>query len=152
PPSLLTVVHEGKRIDAVAQTTKQGYLYLFDRETGQSLFPIKEQAVPPSNVPGEVSAPTQPRPLVPLPFARQALTEEMLTHRTPEEHKFALDMFRTFRSGEQFTPFSVDKQALVIPGCDGGAEWGGSAVDINTGIIYVNANDIAWTGGLTANN
>jgi mono/diheme cytochrome c family protein len=75
----------------------------------------------------------------------------MLTNRTPEAHKFAEDKFKTFRSAGQFVPFSVDKQTIVFPGFDGGAEWGGSAVDIKTGVIYINANEMAWTGGLTAN-
>jgi glucose dehydrogenase len=151
PPSLLTVTHHGKRVDAVAQATKQGYLYLFDRATGQPLFPIVEQAVPSSNVPGEQAWPTQPRPLFPAPFARQYLTSDMLTNRRPEARKFAEDKFRTFRSAGQFVPFRVDKQTIVFPGFDGGAEWGGSAVDIKTGVIYINANEMAWTGGLTAN-
>ncbi len=151
PPSLLTVLHDGRRIDAVAQATKQGYLYLFDRVTGQALFPLIEHAVPASNVPGEKAWPTQPRPLYPAPFARQYLTPDLLTARTPEAHKFAEDKFSTFRSAGQFVPFNVDKQTIVFPGFDGGAEWGGSAVDVKTGVIYINANEMAWTGGLTAN-
>jgi len=151
PPSLLTVAHNGEHIDAVAQATKQGYLYLFDRVTGQPLFPIVEQAVPASNVPGEKAWPTQPRPLFPAPFARQYLTGQMLTNRTPQAHAFAEEKFSAFRSAGQFVPFSVDKQTIVFPGFDGGAEWGGSAVDTRTGVIYINANEMAWTGGLTAN-
>jgi quinoprotein glucose dehydrogenase len=73
----------------------------------------------------------------------------MLTTRTPEAHAYALEKFRSFRSDGQFLPFSVDKQTVVFPGFDGGAEWGGSAVDVRTGVIYINANDIPWTGGLT---
>jgi glucose dehydrogenase len=151
PPSLLTVMHDGKRIDAVAQATKQGYLYLFDRVTGQPLFPIVEQSVPASNVPGEKAWPTQPRPLFPAPFARQYLSDEMLTKRTPEAHAFAEETFKNFRSAGQFVPFSADRQTIVFPGFDGGAEWGGSAVNVKTGVIYINANEMAWTGGLTAN-
>jgi mono/diheme cytochrome c family protein len=151
PPSLLTVMHDGRRIDAVAQATKQGYLYLFDRVTGQPLFPIVEQAVPASNAPGEQAWPTQPRPLFPAPFAHQYLTADMLTNRSLEAHSFAAEKFKTFRSAGQFVPFSVDKQTIVFPGFDGGAEWGGSAVDTRTGVIYINANEMAWTGGLTAN-
>jgi glucose dehydrogenase len=151
PPSLLTVTRDGKRVDAVAQATKQGYLYLFDRVTGRPLFPIVEQAVPASNVPGEKAWPTQPRPLFPAPFARQYLTGAMLTGRTPEAHALAEQKFKSFRSAGQFVPFSVDKQTIVFPGFDGGAEWGGSAVDIKSGVIYINANEMAWTGGLTAN-
>ena len=151
PPSLLTVLHEGRRVDAVAQATKQGYLYLFDRTTGQPLFPIVEDAVPASDVPGEKSWPTQPRPLAPQPFARQLLTEQMLTNRTPEANRASREKFSALRSAGQFAPFSVDKQTIVFPGFDGGAEWGGSAVDTETGVIYINANEMAWTGGLTEN-
>ena len=150
PPALLTVEHDGKRVDAIAQTTKQGYVYLFDRTTGQPLFPIKESDYPPSNVPGEVTSPTQPLPTAPKPFARQLLTADMLTTRTPEAHAWAEKEFKTFRSDGQFVPFSVDKQTIVFPGFDGGAEWGGPAVDPASGVIYINSNEMAWTGGLTA--
>jgi len=149
-PSLLTVTHDGKRIDAVAQTTKTGYLYLFDRSTGEPLFPIEEHSYPASTVPGEVASPTQPRPLKPAPYARQLLTEDMLTNRTPEAHTWAVDKFRTFRSEGLFIPFGLDKQTVNFPGFDGGAEWGGPAVDPKTGVIYINANEMAWTGGLAA--
>ena len=151
PPSLVTVRSGGKKMDAVAQTTKQGFVYLFDRTTGKPLFPVEERAFPPSTVPGEEASLTQPVPLAPAPFARQRLTEDMLTTRTPEAHAYAVEQFRSFRSEGQFIPFSVDRQTVVFPGFDGGAEWGGSAVDIKTGVLYVNANDIAWTGGLTEN-
>jgi glucose dehydrogenase len=151
PPSLVTVTSHGKRIDAIAQPTKQGFLYLFDRVTGRPLFPIHEQPFPASTVPGEKASLTQPIPAWPLPFARQRLTEDMLTTRTPEAHAYALEQFRTFRSEGQFIPLSVDKQTIVFPGFDGGAEWGGSAVDPKTAVIYINSNDIAWTGGLTEN-
>jgi glucose dehydrogenase len=149
-PTLLTVVHDGKRIDAVAQTTKTGYLYLFDRLTGEPLFPIEEHSYPASTVPGEVTSPTQPRPLKPAPYVRQLLTEEMLTNRTPEAHAWALEQFRAFRSEGLFVPFGLDKQTVLFPGFDGGAEWGGPAVDPRTGVIYINSNDVAWTGGLAA--
>jgi quinoprotein glucose dehydrogenase len=143
------VKHDGKRIDAVAQTTKTGYVYLFDRVTGKPLFPIEEKSYPPSTVPGEVTSPTQPRPLKPDPFARQLLTEDMLTNRTPEAHEWALEKFRTFRSEGIFIPFALNKQTVNFPGFDGGAEWGGPAVDPKSGVIYINANEMAWTGGLT---
>lgn len=150
-PSLLSVQHDGKVIDAVAQTTKQGYLYLFDRATGTPLFPIEERTVPQTEIPGEKSSPTQPRPVRPEPFARQRLTEDMLTQRTPEAHADALKRFRTFRSEGEFTPLGADRASLVLPGFDGGAEWGGSAVDVRTGVLYVNANEMAWTGQLAEN-
>jgi glucose dehydrogenase len=151
PPALLTVRQNNRRIDAVAQTTKQGFVFLFDRTTGKPLFPIEERPFPASTVPGEKTAPTQPIPLLPAPYARQLLTADMLTTRTPEAHASALNAFKTMRSEGLFIPLSVDRQTVVFPGFDGGAEWGGPAVDIKTGVIYINANDLAWTGGLTAN-
>jgi glucose dehydrogenase len=151
PPALLTIHRDGKSIDAIVQPTKQGFLYLFDRATGQPLFPIEEHTFPPSTVPGEQASTTQPVPLVPEPYARQLLTADMLTTRTPEAHAWAEKEFKTFRSQGQFVPLSLDKQTVVFPGFDGGAEWGGPAVDPRTGVIYINANDIAWTGGLAEN-
>lgn len=151
PPVLLTLHKDGREVDALAQTTKQGYLYVFDRVTGKSLFPIEERPYPASNVPGEQTSPTQPFPTLPEPFARQKLTADMLTQRTVTAHQQALQQFQEFRSDGQFVPFSVDKQTVVFPGFDGGAEWGGPAVDPKTGVLYVNANDVPWTGGLTEN-
>ncbi len=150
PPALLTVNRDGQPVPAVAQTTKQGVVYLFNRVTGAPLFPIEEHAYPPSDVPGEQASPTQPMPTEPAPFARQRLTENDLTTRTPAAHQWAFDTFRTFRSDGQFVPFSVDKQTIIFPGFDGGAEWGGPAVDPRTSVLYVNANEMAWTGGLIA--
>ncbi|HEX5236257.1 MAG TPA: PQQ-binding-like beta-propeller repeat protein [Silvibacterium sp.] len=149
PPALVTLIHKGRQTDAIAQTTKLGYLYAFDRVTGRSLFPIEEEPYPTSDVPGEATSPTQPRPLLPKPFARQILTAEMLTNRTPQAHMDALQRFLSFRSAGQFVPFALDRQTVIFPGFDGGAEWGGPAIDPERGIIYVNANEMAWTGGLT---
>ncbi|HEV3208189.1 MAG TPA: PQQ-binding-like beta-propeller repeat protein [Terriglobales bacterium] len=151
PPTLVTVKRDGKEVDAVAQTTKQGFVYLFDRSSGESLVPVEYRKYPPSNVPGEVAAAEQPLPTRPAPYARQLLTEDLLTNRTPEAHRWALERFRTFRSQGQFVPFSVGRDTAVFPGFDGGAEWGGSAVDPETGILYVNANEMAWTGALAEN-
>lgn len=151
-PVLATVMHEGRRVDAVAQPTKQGYLYVFDRVTGKSLFPIEEMKVAKSDVPGEVSSPTQPHPLWPEPYAKQVLTENDLTNRTPEAHAWALEQFRAMKVGtSQFTPLALDKQTVVIPGYDGGAEWGGPAVDRKTGVMFLNAQEIVTTGALTDN-
>jgi quinoprotein glucose dehydrogenase len=151
PPVLVTVTHRGKRVDAVVQTTKQGYVYVFNRVTGEPLFPIEEISYPPSDVPGEFASPTQPRPVVPEPFARQRLTEDLLTQRTPAAHAWAVQQLRGFRSEGQFVPFSLGKPTVVFPGFDGGAEWGGPAVDPVKGVLYVNANDVAWTGMLIPN-
>ena len=148
PPTLLTVQRDGRGVDAVALTSKQGFVYVFDRVSGAPLFPIAEHPVPASDVPGEQSAPTQPLPVAPEPFARQRLTEDLLTDRTPAARAWALAQFRTFRSDGQFVPLTVGRQTVVFPGFDGGAEWGGSAVDPRSGVLFVNANDVAWTGAL----
>jgi quinoprotein glucose dehydrogenase len=151
PPVLLTVNRDGKKVDAVAQTTKQGFVFLFDRSNGQPLFPIECRSYPPSDVPGEVAAQQQCLPTKPAPFARQLLTQDLLTDRSPEAHQWALDQFRNFRSEGQFVPFSVGKDTVIFPGFDGGAEWGGAAADPDTGILYVNANEMAWTAALGEN-
>jgi quinoprotein glucose dehydrogenase len=143
PPTLVTVRRDGRLVDAVAQTTKSGYVYLFDRENGTPLFPVEERKAPPSDMEGETTAPTQPFPVRPEPFARQILTERLLTTRTPEAHAAVLARFRQIRSGGQYVPGS--RQGTVIfPGYDGGAEWGGSAWDPETSLLYVNANEMAW--------
>ena len=151
PPILLTVNREGKKVDAVAQATKQGFVFLFDRTNGKPLFPIECKNYPASDVPGEVAAQQQCLPTKPAPYARQLLTEDMLTPRTPEAHQWALDRFRSFRSEGQFVPFTTTRETVVFPGFDGGAEWGGQAVDPETNILYLNSNDLAWTGELAEN-
>jgi quinoprotein glucose dehydrogenase len=152
PPTLVTVEHNGGMVDAVAQTTKQGFVFLFDRTNGKPLFPVEYKKYPASTTPGEVTSETQLLPTKPAPFARQMLTEDMLSNRTPAIHEWALEKFRTLRSEGQFVPFSVGKETVIFPGYDGGAEWGGSAFDPETGLLYVNANDVAWTGSLAENN
>jgi glucose dehydrogenase len=147
-PAFFTAQQNGKRVDALAQTTKQGYLYIFNRLTGEPLIPIHEHPYPESTVPGEVTSPTQPKPDYPEPFARQELTEATLTTRTPEVHAWAVKQFRTFRNAGQFYPMAVGKLTVVFPGFDGGAEWGGPALDPVNNILYVNANEMAWIGGL----
>jgi quinoprotein glucose dehydrogenase len=151
PPALVRVKRGSRWIDAVAQTTKSGYVYLFERDHGKPLFPIKYRPYEPSSVPGEVAAKTQPLPLKPAPFARQALTEDILTNRTPEAHRWAVEHFRTFHGGTQFVPFRVDQETIIFPGFDGGGEWGGPAFDPETGLLYVNANEMAWTSHLVKN-
>jgi quinoprotein glucose dehydrogenase len=149
PPALLTVERNGKRVDAIAQTTKSGFVYLLDRVTGKPLFPVKESSYPASTVPGEKTSPTQPLPLLPAPYTQQSVTESTLTNRTPEAHAWALKQFHTFIAGGQFVPPSVDKFTIDMPGFAGGGEWGGPAADPAKGVLYVNANDTAWLVGLT---
>jgi quinoprotein glucose dehydrogenase len=150
PPTLVTVTRKGRKIGAVAQTTKYGFTYVFDRRTGEPLFPIEYRAVPASSVDGEQAAPTQPFPLKPPPFTRQRLTEDMLTTRTPEAHAAVLKQFRELDTG-MFLPPSR-KGTIVFPGVDGGAEWGGSAFDPETSLLYVNANEMPWIVRLIPNN
>jgi quinoprotein glucose dehydrogenase len=149
PPALLTVTRDGKSVDAIAQTTKQGFLFLFNRANGKPLFPIEEKPYPASDVPGEVASPTQPTPLLPAPFTRQRVTEGLLTDRTPEAHAWAVKEFSQVRSTGQFTPLGLDKATVIFPGTLGGAEWGGPAVDPKHAILYVNANELVATQGLT---
>lgn len=148
PPALVPVKRGGKWVDAVAQTTKSGHVYLFERSNGKPLFPIEYREYPPSDVPGEVAAKTQPLPTKPAPFARQSVTEAMLTNRTPEAHQWAVERFRTFHGGTPFVPFRVGQETLLFPGFDGGAEWGGPAFDPDSGLLYVNANEMVWTASL----
>ena len=154
-PVLLTVQRgvqgDAKKIDAVAQTTKQGFVYLFDRTTGAPLFPINSRRYPASTVPGEVAADEQPLPAKPAPYARQLLTAEMLTKRSAEVHQWAVEQFKKVRSEGQFVPFSEGFDTIIFPGFDGGAEWGGPAVDPDTGILYVNSNEMAWVAALAKN-
>ncbi|HEV2484307.1 MAG TPA: pyrroloquinoline quinone-dependent dehydrogenase [Terracidiphilus sp.] len=151
PPILVAVKRNGKEIPAVAQTTKQGYLYLFDRVSGAPLFPIRNRTYPPSTTPGETASPTQPFPLAPEPFARQTVTEDTLTNRTPEAHAWAVQRFRELRHDGQFVPLSVGKDTLVSPSFEGGAEWGGPAIDPETDVLYINSNNYASMGALAVN-
>jgi quinoprotein glucose dehydrogenase len=146
-PNLVTVSHDGKRIDAIAQITKTGFVFLFDRTTGTPLFPVDERPVPASDLRGEQSWPTQPMPRKPAPFARQSITEADLTDISPAAHAAALRRFRALRPGSLFTPPSREG-SIVLPGFDGGGEWGGAAVDRETGVLYVNASDVPWIAAM----
>lgn len=140
PPNLLTVTQNGKKIDAVAQVTKSGHVFVFDRVTGKPLFPIRETPVMASDVPGEQAWPTQPLPLKPAPFARQSMTEADVNPHSPDRDSL-LAVLKTMRMG-YYRPLGLD-YTLTFPGLDGGAEWGGAAVDIQ-GVMYVNANNVGW--------
>ncbi len=135
-PTLVQVRQDGKLIDAVAQITKSGHVFVFDRDTGRSLFPLEEVTAPPSDVDGEMLAAQQWLPLKPPPFARQRLTEDMV----PEAERAR---FRAARSGPQFTPPST-QGTFIFPGFDGGGEWGGASFDPQTRMLYINSNEMAW--------
>ncbi len=140
PPVLLTVDHAGRRVDAVAWTTKHGFVFVFDRVTGESLFPIEEKPFPKSTLDGEEAWPTQPIPSLPAAYARQALGEDDVSPYA-ENREELLTLLRSCRRG-LFQPYGKDK-TLLFPGFDGGAEWGGPAVD-PSGILYVNSSNMAW--------
>jgi quinoprotein glucose dehydrogenase len=146
-PNLVTVARNGRRTDALVQITKHGFVFVFDRETGEPLFPIEERPVPASDLAGEQAWPTQPYPTRPAPFARQSFTENDVTDITPRARAAALERFRKLRSGSLFTPPSREG-SIVLPGFDGGGEWGGSAADPASGVLYVNASDVPWIAAM----
>jgi quinoprotein glucose dehydrogenase len=135
-PNLLDITVNGARIKALAQITKQGYVYTFDRVTGKPVWPIEEKPVPPSDVPGEKASATQPIPTRPAPFEYQGVTVEDLADFTPEIRAAAVKAIQGYRTGPLFTPPST-QGTLTRPGTTGGANWGGAAVDPETGIIYI---------------
>jgi quinoprotein glucose dehydrogenase len=142
-PVLVTVTHDGHRVDAVAQTTKSGHVFVFNRETGASLFPIEEHKVPPSDLEGEAAWPAQPLPLKPPAFSRQTFTEADVTDVSEASRAAVLARLKSVRSGGQFVPPSTEG-TVIFPGFDGGAEWGGAAWDQSSGLLYVNANEMPW--------
>ncbi len=144
-PVLVTVNHDGKKVDAVAQTSKTGFVFLFDRETGKPLFPIVETPVDTvTHLTGEKLWPTQPIPQKPAPFVRQSFTEKDINPYLPEAEQAELkEQLKNLHTGKLFTPQSKEG-TIIFPGFDGGAEWGGPAIDPTTGILYVNANEMPW--------
>ena len=142
PPTLLTVRRDGRDIPAVAQITKSGHVWVFNRVTGEPLFPSEEIVVPSSDLAGEVASLTQPLPLKPVPFARQLFTAEEITDRTPEARRAVMERFARIRPHTRFAPPSREG-TIIFPGFDGGAEWGGAAADPR-GVLYVNANEMPW--------
>ncbi len=142
PPNLLTIEKDGISIPAVAQTTKSGHVFIFNRLTGEPVYPIKETPVPASKLDGEQAWPTQPLPTMPAPFARQQFTPEIATNLSPEANKAVIERLANLPTHVPFLPPS-EEGSIIFPGFDGGAEWGGAATDTD-GIMYVNANDIPW--------
>jgi len=141
PPNLLMLQHDGQPVEAVAQVTKQGFTFVFDRVTGKPLFPIEDRPVPVSYVDGEQAWPTQPFPLKPVSFVRQGLTIEDITDRSPIVRDSALAEFLNYRSEGLYTP-PDSKGTIHFPSTVGGANWGGAAHDPQTGVLYINANEL----------
>ena len=142
PPVLADITVDGREVLAVVQVTKQGFAYVFDRVTGEPVWPIEERPVPQSDVPGEKTAPTQPHPTWPPPFERQSFTADVLIDFTPELKAEALLIMKRFRIGPLFTPPSLVEEGgtqgtLVLPSIMGGANWPGAALDPETGTLFV---------------
>ena len=142
PPVLLTVKHDGRKIDAVAQGTKHGMVFVFDRVTGKPLWPIEERPVPKSDLRDEQTSPTQPFPTKPAPLMRHYYTEAEVSNISPQAHSNTLERIRI---SPNFGPFPAPslRETVMFPGFDGGMEWGGGAADPD-GIYYVNVNEIPW--------
>jgi quinoprotein glucose dehydrogenase len=135
-PTLLDVTHDGKRVKAVAQATKQGMLFVFDRETGKPLWPIEERPVPQSTIAGERTSPTQPFPTWPKPFEGHGIADDDLIDFTPELKQAAREILKTYNAGPLYTPYST-KPTITRPAWTGGANWEGVAADPETGMIYI---------------
>jgi quinoprotein glucose dehydrogenase len=149
-PTLSTLVRNGKTVDVVIATPKSGYVFIFNRETGEPMFPIDEKPVPAATAPGDVASPTQPIPRVtpPLSWAQQ-ITEADLTNRTPEAHAAVLEHFKTMLSGPMYTPPAFKQETIVVPGFAGGVEWGGIMTDPVNHIAFFNSERIAWYSAVT---
>ena len=147
-PKLLTVVHDGISIPAVAQPSKQGFVYVFNRVTGAPLWPIEERPVPQSDTPGEASSPTQPFPTAPPPFARQSFTEADINPYISEEDQAKVrEVLRASRNEGLYTPPSL-QGTIMLPGHNGGANWGSSAVDPQNGRLFVVSKELPTTANL----
>ncbi len=141
PPNLVTIHVDGRTIDAVVALGKTGFAYVFDRVTGEPVWPIEERPVPQSDMPGERTSPTQPFPTKPPPFSKQGFSRDDLIDFTPELRAMALEVIKEYRLGPIFTPPSLE--GTVIMGEAGGANWGGAAFDPESGVLYVRAENRA---------
>ena len=142
-PVLVTVQRDGRAVDAVAQITKTGHVWVFNRENGTPLFPVEERKMPGLALDGDSTSPVQRFPTLPAPFARQQLTVNDLTRRTPAAHAAALKTFNAYKTTNPFEAPNL-RGTIVYPGVDGGGEWGGPSFDPATGLLYVNSNEMAW--------
>jgi quinoprotein glucose dehydrogenase len=142
-PLLATIRHDGKRMDVVVQPTKNGLIFVLDRDTGKPVFPVEERPAPPSMLEGEQAWPTQPFPVKPIPLSRTEIAESDLTDLSPEAHASALLTFRRIAGASMFTPPSK-QGTILIPGLHGGANWGGASIDPRTARLVVNTNDVPY--------
>ena len=151
PPNLVTITVDGRTIDAVAEVSKQGFTYVFDRVTGEPVWPIEERPVnTETDVPGEVLYPTQPFPTKPPAFSQQGVSLDDANDLTPEIYALAVEEMKQFRIGPLFTPPSL-RGTLQRPTISGGADWGGGAFDPETGLLYVKTNELTTTNQVCLN-
>lgn len=148
-PTLVAVRRGGRDIDAVAQVTKMGFVFVLDRITGKPLFPVEERPVPQSVIPGEATWPTQPFPLKPPPLSRLAVLQSEISDVTPESNKYCRDLYDSLKSGQIFTPYGPEL-TLTMPGTLGGGNWSGASFDPSTGYLYVNVNEVGAIGAMRA--
>jgi len=142
-PNLISVKRDGKLVPAVAQITKTGFVFTFDRVTGKPLFEIEERPRPPSEVPGEEAWPTQPFPTRPPPFTRQSFRREELTNVTPESRAYCEKLIEGAVFGDLYTPIGL-KPTVLFPSTNGGANWGGASFDPETQTLYVNSMEVGF--------
>ena len=143
-PTLVTLIKDGQEIDALAQPTKMGHLFVLDRDTGEPIFPIEEKSVPKSDIPGEVSAPTQPFPMPSLVYAQQGFGMDQITDLNTEANDFVKESVQNMVMGDIFTPPGI-KPLVILPQFNGGSEWPGAAFDPRTNTLIVNAsNEAEW--------
>jgi len=150
-PNLIRIQKDGKWIDAVAQISKQGMTYVFDRETGEPVWPIVETPVTQSLMPGEHSSATQPIPTFPEPFMKMVFDENSILNLHPEWEADIRSQLEGAIYGDTWAPPHPEKPIVLFPGMDGGGEWGGASFDPETQTFYVNANQIPWIIGMTPN-
>lgn len=145
-PNLVMVMHHGSPRDAIAQVTKTGWVFMLDRETGEPLYPIEERAVPQSTVPGEESWPTQPFVTEPPPFGRQYFGPDDIANLSPESHEYLVnERLSDVVFARMFMPPILDKEVIMLPGYHGGAIWGGASWSQESGVLFVNHNEIPWS-------
>ncbi|MDP9340336.1 MAG: pyrroloquinoline quinone-dependent dehydrogenase [Acidobacteriota bacterium] len=144
-PVLITVKRDGEAAPAVAQVTKMGFVFILDRLTGKSLFPVEERAVPPSTVPGEIAWPTQPVPVKPPPLVRQFFLSADISTMTPDSNRYCSKLFHSLENHGMYTPFST-RMTLVAPGSLGGANWSGASFDSASHYLFVNVNELGSIG------
>ena len=149
-PILVEIERDKKKIEAAAQVTKQGYVFLFERHSGKPLYEVKEVPAPKSKIPGEESWPSQPVPVKPPPFVPVEMDENNITNISPEANRHIKERLKTMRNEGPFTPPSLEG-SVTIPGFHGGATWSGASFDPTTGLLYVNVNNIPWITKLKEN-